>query len=72
MADIFFPPPLSGALRRTTQEWAKLPMAKEKPGVKIEKKYNMCWEARQRIDGQSSKLPFEAIANVFISRLVLA
>ena len=38
----FFSPPLSGALRRTTQEWAKLPMAKEKPGVKIEKKYNMC------------------------------
>ena len=37
MADIFFSPPLSGALRRTTQEWAKLPTAKEKPGVKIEK-----------------------------------
>ena len=31
-----------------------------------------CWGARRRIDIQPSKLRFEAIVNVFVSRLVLA
>ena len=36
------------------------------------KKPEMCLGARQRIDIQLSKLRFEAIVNVFISRPVLA
>ena len=32
----------------------------------------MCWGAKQRIDIQLSKLRFETIINVFVSRLVLA
>ena len=36
------------------------------------KNRKICWGARQRFDIQLSKLRFEAIVNVFASRLVLA
>ena len=35
------------------------------------KNREMCLEVRQRIDRQLSKLRFEAIDNVFVSRLIL-
>ena len=66
----FFPSrSLSGAMRRTTQSWPKLPKAKEKPVAKMEKNWKMCWGARQWIDRQLSELRFEAAVNVFVSRL---
>ena len=69
--NVFISRSLRGALRRTTQYWARLPKPKAKPAGKKWKNRKMCWGARQRIDRQLSKLRLEAIVNVYVSRLVL-
>ena len=60
---VFFSPrSLSGALRRTTQYWAKLPKAKVLRS-KVKKRY---WGARQRIDIQLSKLQYSKRLFMFL------
>ena len=53
-----------------------MPKAKARPAAKMEKNAKCAEvqdsESTERIDGQLSKLLFEAIVNVFVSRLVLA
>ena len=51
---------------------SKVAKGKGKTRGKNEKNQKMSWGERQRIDIQLSKLPFEAIVNVFVSRLVIA
>ena len=58
----FSPRSLSGALRRTTQYWAKLPKAKVLRS-KVKKRY---WGARQRIDIQLSKLQYSKRLFMFL------
>ena len=51
---------------------SKVAKGKRKTRDRNGKNRKMCLGARQRIDKQLSKLRFEAIFNVFVSRLVLS